>query len=129
MRSFLRSLPLLVLVACGPTIGEARMVHTTPRPADCELKFLKLQIKDVAPDGKWELLGHVVLSQEGVRDPLDPKYRAEVRPRACAMGGEGVAVLQSATAQPWALSAGGTTIDYGVVRKRQVARAKKPQRF
>ena len=76
--------------SCGPTVNEARLTSAPARPENCSLDFLKLDMKDVAPGGRYELLGHVVLSQEGVRDPLDPKYRAEVRPRACAMGGEGL---------------------------------------
>jgi hypothetical protein len=127
---FLRVLPFVLLAcACGPTVGQGRLVYAQAKPRDCELKFLKLNVKDVSPEGRWELLGHVVLSQQGVRNPLDPKYRAEVRPRACAMGGEGVAVLMMGTAEPWALSAGGTTIDYAIVRKRKAERETRPQRF
>jgi hypothetical protein len=115
--------------SCGPTVNEARLTSVPARPENCSLDFLKLDIKDVAPGGRYELLGHVVLSQEGVRDPLDPKYRAEVRPRACAMGGEGVAILMTSTATPWALSAGGTTIDYAVVRKHRAESASAPKKF
>jgi hypothetical protein len=117
-------------LACGPTVGQSRLVHAPAKPADCKLKFLELKVEDMSPQGgRWEVLGYVVLSQEGVRDPLAPSYRDQVRPRACAMGGEGVTVSQTATAEPWALSAGGTTISYAVVRKRAVASKKKPENF
>jgi hypothetical protein len=129
------TLPLVIIAAaiaasgCGPSVGEARLTAAPARAENCDLDFLQLTINDVAPGGRYELLGHVVLSQEGVRDPLDPKYRAAVRPRACAMGGEGVAILMTGTATPWALSAGGTTIDYAVVRKHRADKPAPPQKF
>jgi hypothetical protein len=117
-------------VACGPAVSEARLIAAPARPADCDLDFLRLSMNDVTPGAKYEVLGHVVLSQEGVQDPLQQEYRATVRPRACAMGGEGVAVMMTGTASPWALSAGGTTIDYLVVRKRQAQeKPAGPQKF
>jgi hypothetical protein len=119
----------LAAPACGPSVGEARMNAAPARPENCSLDFLKLTINDVAPGGRYELLGHVVLSQTGVQDPLDPKYRAEVRPRACAMGGEGVAILMTGTATPTTFSAGGTTIDYAVVRKHRAEAPAPPQKF
>ena len=45
------------------------------------------------------------------------------------MGGEGVAILMTSTATPWALSAGGTTIDYAVVRKHRAESASAPKKF
>jgi hypothetical protein len=120
---------LLAASACGPSVGEARMISVPARPDNCSLDFLKLDMHDVAPGGRYEILGHVVLSEQGVRDPLDPKYRAEVRPRACAMGGEGVAILMTGTATPTTFSAGGTTIDYAVVRKHRAEAPAPPQKF
>jgi hypothetical protein len=122
-------LAALAASACGPSVGEARLASAPARPDNCSLDFLKLQVSDVAPGGRYELLGHVVLSEQGVRDPLDPKYRAEVRPRACAMGGEGVAILMTGTSTPGAFSAGGTTIDYAVVRKHRAEAPAPPQKF
>jgi hypothetical protein len=128
-RNELLTILFLALNACGPSVGEARMIAAPARPENCSLDFLKLDIKDVAPGGRYELLGHVVLSQTGVRDPLDPKYRAEVRPRACAMGGEGVAILMTGTSVPGAFDSGGTTIDYAIVRKHRAEAPAPPQKF
>ncbi|WP_394844200.1 hypothetical protein LZC95_45000 [Pendulispora brunnea] len=111
----------LVLVACGPTVSEVHMIAAPPKEANCELDFLQLKMEDVspaAPGAKYEILGHVVLQEEGVRDPLEPKYREKVRPRACRMGGEGVAIMLSAVGEG-AFGSHGTSIDYAVVRKRQ----------
>jgi hypothetical protein len=116
-------------VGCGPSVGEARLVSAPARAASCELEFLQLEIQDMAPGGKYEILGHVVLSEEGIRDPLAPAYRDKVRPRACAMGGEAVAILMTGTAAPHALSAGGTTIDYAIVRRRTTPPRSTPKKF
>jgi hypothetical protein len=116
-------------VACGPTVSEARLIHAEPREPTCELDFLEVTPQDVSPEGKYELLGHVVLGQEGQRDPLDESYRAQVRPRACRMGGEAIAVLMTGSSEAWALSPGGTTIDYGVLRKRRANTGAKPKKF
>jgi len=119
----------LSLLACGPSVGEARLVSAPFKPATCDLDFLELKIEDVAPGGKYELLGHVMLRQEGMQDPLSPKYRAEVRPRACAMGGEAVGILLMGRSMPGAFSAGGTSIDYAVVRLRRASASVTPKKF
>ena len=116
-------------LACGPSVGEARLVSAAAKPASCDLDFLQLEIQDMAPGAKYEVLGHVVLSEEGIRDPLAPAYRDKVRPRACAMGGEAVAILMTGTNAPAALSTGGTTIDYAIVRKRTAPSPAKPAKF
>lgn len=116
-------------IGCGPGVGETRLLSAPAKAAGCELEFLQLEMQDVMPGAKYEILGHVVLSEEGVRDPLAPEYRAKVRPRACAMGGEGVAILMSAVAAPQGLRAGGTTIDYAVVRKRVAPTRTAPTKF
>ncbi len=119
----------LCLFACGPSVGEARLVSAPFKPPTCDLDFLELKIEDVAPGGKYELLGHVMLAQEGIRDPLNPKYRAQVRPRACAMGGEAVGILLMGRSMPGTFSAGGTSIDYAVVRLRRASAPGAPKKF
>jgi hypothetical protein len=108
----------LVLGGCGPDVNEMRLVSAAAKGPNCELDFVNIEMKDVVPGGPLEILGHVMLSEEGVRDPLAREYRAKVRPRACAMGGEAVGVMMSHTATPTGFSAGATMIDYAVVRKR-----------
>ncbi len=124
----MRSFFLLLLAACGPSVSEARLVVAPSRPHDCKLVFLELEMKDVVPGGPWEILGHVALGESGEQDPLSPEYREEVRPRACRMGGEAVAILMTATSSGSVLSRGGTSVDYVVVRRRGSAPAA-PRRF
>jgi hypothetical protein len=99
----------LLTSACGPGIGEMRMAYAPPREPSCTLDFLQLDMQDLAPGGK---------------------YREIVRPRACAMRGEGVGILATGTAAPMALSMGGTAVDYVVVRKQPPpSAAGAPQKF
>lgn len=113
------ALVLSALTACGPNISEMRMVSAPPKPSTCELQFLALTINQVspaAPEYEYEVLGHVMLFETGVQDPMQESYRAAVRPRACAMGGEAVAILQQST-NTGSLGSG-SAVDYAVVRKR-----------
>jgi hypothetical protein len=115
------SFAALALLACGPSVSEVQMIAAPPRDANCELEFLQLKMDDVspaAPGAKYEILGHVVLQETGVQDPLAPEYRQKVRPRACHMGGEGVAIMMAAVGEG-AFGGHGTSIDYAIVRKRQ----------
>jgi hypothetical protein len=106
-----------VLLGCGPSVSEVRMVNYPPREQDCSLEFVRVDMKELSDGaGPWELIGHVILSQEGTRDPFAEEYRAVVRPRACAMGGEAVAIVTTGTAE--GVMTTGTTISYGVLRKR-----------
>lgn len=121
---------LIAIAGCGPSVSEVRLGAASPRAPGCDLDFIQFEIRELAPGGTYEVLGHVTLSQGGVQDPLQPQYREIVRPRACAMGGEAVGVLASGAASPWALSMGGTATDYVVLRRRPAAGAKAaPQHF
>jgi hypothetical protein len=128
LASLLCLLPLLA--GCGPSIMETRMAAAPPRAESCELEFLQLRIEDVAPMiGAYELLGNVSLFQSGVQDPFQQKYKDIVRPRACAMGGEGVTILNQATATTM-LGGSGSSVVYAVVRKRPApGAAPAPQKF
>jgi len=104
-------------VACGPMewIHETHGVSRPARPSDCTIEFIaSLGPKDLAPSGPYELLGYVTIAKDAVQDPASPDTREKVRPRACAMGGEAVAVwdLKVSSAAPTAH----TEIDYAVVR-------------
>jgi hypothetical protein len=117
MQKTLLVLSLLALgVGCGPSISEVRMIAAPPREPTCELEFLNLTIEQLSPAGTHEILGDVVLAQSGIQDPYQPKYRDIVRPRACAMGGEAVTILNAATSSS-AMGSGSTTV-YAIVRKR-----------
>jgi len=106
---------LVWLAGCpGKQITLVRLVAAPAKPESCELQFLQLPASQLEPasDHEYELLGHIVLGDTGKQDPLDEKNRNAVRPHACQMGGEAVTVLQQAT------NSAGSSIDYGVVRKR-----------
>jgi hypothetical protein len=117
----------VLLLGCGPSVGEVRMVSYPPREQNCSLAFVRADLKQLNENkGPWELIGHVVLSQEGKQDPFAEEYKAIVRPRACAMGGVAVAVVMNANAE--GLISSGTTISYGILRKRS-AKSKAPKKF
>lgn len=121
---------LALLAGCGPHVSEMRMASAPPRPENCDLQFLQLKIEELAPMiGTYEHLGSVMLFETGVQDPFQQKYRDIVRPRACAMGGEGVTIMNQATNQG-ALGMSGSAVNYAVVRKRQApGAAAPPQKF
>jgi hypothetical protein len=131
MRKLLLLTPFLSLLAgCGPNVMETRMASAPPRPEGCELQFLQLKIEDLAPMiGTYDLLGNVTLFERGVQDPFQQKYKDIVRPRACAMGGEGVTILNQATTM--SMMGGGSSVVYAVVRKRPApgAAPPPPQKF
>jgi hypothetical protein len=124
---FLHALPLVgLLMGCGPRVSEVRQASAPPRPENCDLEFLQLKMEDLAPgSGTYEVLGSVILQETGIQDPMQPKYREIVRPRACAMGGEGITILlSSSSAGP--LGGGGSGTVYSVVRKRPAEGAAPP---
>jgi hypothetical protein len=107
----------LVLAGCGPNVTEARTVNAPARDENCSLEFIKANMTELSSGtGEWELLGQIVLQEEGIQDPFAERYRAIVRPRACAMGGEAVAIVMTATSE--GLTTSGSATSYGVLRKR-----------
>lgn len=114
-------------LACGPAINETRLQSYPSRGEACELQFVKLDMNDLSsPQGTWELIGYVTIGDRGTQDPFSEDNRAIVRPRACGMGGEGVAiVLNSSTTAPLA---SGSSISYGVLRHRTTDSAA-PKKF
>ncbi len=111
----------LLVAACGPQewITVTPGVSRPPRPTDCAIDLVTLGPKDLAPAGPYELLGYITIAKDGVQDPLRPETREKARPRACALGGEAMAVwdLKTSASSPTAH----TEIDYAVVRKAQAA--------
>ncbi len=116
----------LSLLGCGPNVSEVRTANYPPNPENCSLEFIQADTQVMSGTGPWEVIGQIVLQEEGVRDPFAEKYRAIVRPRACGMGGEAVAIVMNATSETPISS--GTTVSYGVLRKR-VQGAAPPQKF
>lgn len=122
----LHALPLLGLLAgCGPSVSEVRQASAPPRPENCDLELLQLKMEDLTPgSGTYEMLGSVILQETGIQDPMQPKYRDIVRPRACAMGGEGITILMSSSSA--GAFGGGSGTVYSVVRKRPAEGAAPP---
>jgi hypothetical protein len=103
------------------------MVNYPPRPENCELEFVKVDMGQLSGNqGPWELIGQIVLGEEGKQDPFDERYRAIVRPRACSMGGEAVGIVMNATTE--AAFSSGTAVSYGVLRKRD-SKSATPKKF
>jgi len=116
-----------LVVGCGPSVSEVRMANYPPRPENCELEFVKVDMGQLSNgQGPWELIGQIVLGEEGKQDPFDERYRAIVRPRACNMGGEAVGIVMNATSE--GAFSSGTAISYGVLRKRD-SKSEAPKKF
>ena len=115
-----RAAVLFLLAACGPAewIVETPGVSRPARPADCTVDFIaQLGPDDLAPHGPYELLGYLTIAKDAVQDPTRAETREKLRPRACKMGGEAMAVwdFKTSASSPTAH----TEIDYAVVRKAQ----------
>ena len=91
------ALMLALLSACGPSIVEHRTAYLPPREGNCRLDHVTTTMADFAPDGRYEVIGNIMLAERGPHGPFDPDYLAEVDPRACAMGGDAVTVMQAAS--------------------------------
>jgi hypothetical protein len=81
----------------------------------------------MGPGGPWEILGYINISEKHVENPFSEKYRALVRPRACNMGGEAIAIMQAASRESPSASGSGTT--WAVLRYRRAPGAQPPSQF
>jgi hypothetical protein len=96
------------------------LVPTPPREATCPLEFVKLDMTDLSSQtGVWQLIGNVIMGGGGTLDPFSEENKTLVRPRACAMGGEGVTIMTSATNERLFSSA--SMINYGILKHRSSA--------
>jgi len=108
---------MALLFACGPRISEVRLVPTPARAPECQLEFIKLDMMDLSSStGTWQVIGYVSLADIGKQDPFAEPNRALVRPRACAMGGEAVSIMNSATNE--GLVTDGSRTNYAVLAHR-----------
>jgi len=118
----------LALFACGGPkagINETRMVFAPSLPENCELKLVQVDITAFEFNQTWEVLGYVTLLDRGIQDPAAEENRALVRPRACAMGGNSVAVAMNSASQ--SAMGTGSGIVYMVLRPKSWAQ--KPEKF
>ena len=112
-------LAAMALFACGPDVSEVRTSNYPPREEYCSLEYVQLNMHEVSSgQGPWELIGQILLQDEGVQDPFSPEYKEIVRPRACGMGGEAVGIVMNADSEGVA-SPDETAITYGVLRRRR----------
>ena len=121
------SVVALLACACGPAINETRVQSYPSRGETCELEFIKLDMNDLSsPQGTWEVVGYVTVGDRGMLDPFSEDNRAIVRPRACGMGGEGVAIMLNSSTTT-ALQTG-SSVSYAVLRHRTTESAA-PKKF
>jgi len=118
----------LLLAACGPSVSEVRTAYYPPHEKACALEFVQADMGQLGPGAPWELVGHVIIGEAGTGDPFSEKYRNIVRPRACAMGGDAVAILLATKTQ--VMLARGSSTDYVVLRHPTAAgEPAPPQKF
>ena len=119
VRFGLLGLPLVSLLwgvlGCGGGITESHFIYAVEKPKNCELALLQLSQKELATGSPYEILGQVTLPDGDPNNPFQKAYRDDVRPRACAMGGEGVAVPRTDEK----MDRRGAKLVYTVVRKPQ----------
>lgn len=109
----------VALMGCGPSLSVTRMKVAPAKPANCELKFVEVDMATITVKKEWTILGYVTLGESGVQDPFSERYRALVRPKACEMGGEAVA-LGLASAQA-GMMASGSGVMYAVLKPYEEA--------
>ena len=85
---------LLALAGCGAAVDVVRtgaLTLETVGPAERQpgARF--------GPGGEYEQVGVVTLGMTQGTDPTSEAVRREVRPRACAVGGEVIALLRAST--------------------------------
>lgn len=116
-----RTLPFFALVfaaACGGTgyVNETRMSMAPARPASCPIEYQQVDFTAVSFNETWEVLGYVSLGNPGSADPASPKVQAQVRPRACAMGGTVYTLALNSSTQ--GAFGGGTAMAFMVLRPK-----------
>jgi len=100
-RLLVLALPLSFSIGCATRLPQNTVTKMgTPRPAradDCALTLVTQS--DTWPGGKWdqyESIGIVnIYAKSTNAEPGDPDVKQELKPRACALGGELIAVISS----------------------------------
>jgi hypothetical protein len=86
------------LVACAmgcessPSVTQIRLQQLPPRPLLCAIEWLP-QFPDPAPDP----IGSITVWSGVPHEPMGEAARAILAPRACAMGGNAVALIGVST--------------------------------
>ena len=106
-----------MLCACGSSIEDYCIIPAPPKSPQCEIEFVVVGRDDVTPEGPYEVLGHVVVIESKIEEPFTAARQSKVRPRACAMGGEAVALEAMGTG----VLGTSSKIKYSVLRRRKNA--------
>jgi hypothetical protein len=89
----------VVLVSCAGTQSATSTTGAprAARPADCQLLMANLEDLNEGGQlaGKYEPVGSVTVSANPGATATDPNVKAEVRTKACSMGGEVIVLVSS----------------------------------
>ena len=105
-----------------------RMMYAPPRDFPCPLTFVQADMMELSPMGRYDILGYVMVTQLAVPDPYAEENRRLVRPRACELGGDKVALMISSAATTQFGQHSGTTA-FAVLRDKVAAQRTAPQPF
>jgi hypothetical protein len=100
--------------ACGPaaeTVTAVRMMYAPGNPDACPIEVVNVNPALLGPmNTDYDLLGNLAVRSSTATnpDPFNPERLALIRPKACSLGGDSVALAQEA---------GGLTL-YAVMRKK-----------
>jgi hypothetical protein len=115
----------LAFMACSDISSVRVGVPRSARGDTCDLDVIS---SDMSTFAQYEQVGIVTLSNASGTDPMSPEARALVRPRACALGGEAIAVMSSAGLKNGFGMTVGSLRSYTVWAKRTTGPAT-PQKF
>lgn len=113
------TLLFLFITGCSTTrVSDSRVLFLEAREPNCALDFRQLDIQELSPMGEWDVVGYVTISEAGDARPGSEEHRKIVRPRACAMGGTAIAIMQSTTSSAPAALQTSSGIIYAVIRPK-----------
>jgi hypothetical protein len=124
---------MVLAVAAGCASQEPELASITrmmPAPArelSCALQFVQASIFDLSPLGKYDILGYVTVQQLAVADPFAEENRRIVRPKACELGGQFVALMLSSTSM--GIDSDASVTAYAVLREKSAPISQPPQAF
>jgi hypothetical protein len=102
------ALGLALVVGCSASASTITGVAHSPRGPDCDLTLISPS--DVYPGAKhandYEVVGLVWVTGKPGAQATDPEVKEKVRPKACGMGGEFIALI--GTTPLWGLDASTT---------------------
>jgi len=115
-----------IVAGCAPpTVTSAFGSPRPPRAPNCELMLASLS--DLGPGGKYmnthEMVGSVVVTARVGAQATDDEVKKELRPKACAFGGEVIVPMTSAGARNGFGSEVAQHLSFAVYAKKTVAPA------